>query len=231
MTSDAAGRLRAFFVHLLTASGGACALLALLAAADGEWVSMFAWLGLALFIDGIDGTLARKARVAEILPRWSGDILDFIVDFTTYVFVPAYALAAGGLLPDRLAAPLAAAIVVSGAIYFADREMKTAGNFFRGFPALWNAAAFHLFVLDLAPFVAALVVMALVVLTFVPLRFVHPFRVAQYRALNILALVLWSALGLYALARGLDPGPLAAWMFAALGLYFFVVGFLPVPER
>ena len=86
-----------------------------------------------------------------MLPRWSGDVLDLVVDFVTYVFVPAYAIAAGGLLPDaaRACRP-ASVIVVTGALYFADREMKTADNYFRGFPALWNAAAFYLFVLQAA---------------------------------------------------------------------------------
>ena len=65
--------------------------MALLAAAQGRWVAMFVWLAVALFIDGVDGTLARRFRVAEILPRWSGDALDLVVDFTTYVFVPAFA--------------------------------------------------------------------------------------------------------------------------------------------
>jgi phosphatidylcholine synthase len=220
-------RLLAFGVHVFTALGTACALLALFAAVDGNWLAMFAWLGLALLIDGIDGALARKRRVAEILPRWSGDILDSVVDFTTYVFVPAFAVAASDLLPDSAALPLALAIVVSGAIYFADRQMKTADNYFRGFPALWNAVAFHLFILKPPPAAAAGIIAALVVLTFVPMKFVHPFRVARLRALTILALVCWSLLGLYALMTELDPGPVAAWTFAGLGLYFFVVGLLP----
>lgn len=223
----AGARLLAFSVHILTALGAACALLALLAAAAGDWVAMFAWLGLALFIDGVDGTLARKRRVAEILPRWSGDVLDFVVDFTTYVFVPAFAISASELLPDGIAVPLALAIVVSGAIYFADRQMKTVDSYFHGFPALWNAVAFHLFILKLPPAANAVIVTVLVVLTFVPMKFVHPFRVVRLRMLNILALVCWSLLGLYALMHKLDPGPVVAWTFTALGLYFFVVGLLP----
>ena len=55
----------------------------MLAAARHHWVAMFGWLAVALFIDGIDGTLARRFRVAEVLPRWSGDALDLVVDFTT----------------------------------------------------------------------------------------------------------------------------------------------------
>ncbi len=89
---------------------------------------MFWCLGAALFVDGIDGTFARKFRVAEVLPRWSGDVLDLVVDFITYVFVPAYAIAASGLLPPVLAIPAALLIVVTSALYFADRDMKTAGQ-------------------------------------------------------------------------------------------------------
>jgi phosphatidylcholine synthase len=220
-------RLLAFSVHILTALGAACALLALFAAVEGDWVMMFAWLGLALIIDGFDGALARRGRVAEILPRWSGDVLDSVVDFTTYVFVPAFALATGEVLPDSAAVPLAVAIVVSGAIYFADRQMKTADNYFLGFPALWNAVAFHLFILNLPPVAAAAIVAVLVVLTFVPMKFVHPFRVARLRALTILAVICWSLLGLYALMHELAPGPAVAWTLTAFGLYFFAVGLLP----
>lgn len=216
--------MRPFLVHVFTACGAACALLALFAAAKADWVTMFVWLAVALFIDGIDGTLARRFRVAEILPRWSGDALDLVVDFTTYVFVPAFALATSGLLPAPAAIPLCIAIVVASALYFADDEMKTADNYFRGFPALWNAVAFHLFVLKLPPWVAAVSVAVLVVLTFMPLRVLHPFRVPHLRVVNLLALAAWCALCLYALITGLDPGPVVAWPLALIGLYFLTVG-------
>jgi phosphatidylcholine synthase len=219
-----AARVRPFLVHIFTACGAACALLALLAAAKADWVTMFAWLGLALIIDGVDGTLARRFRVAEILPRWSGDALDLVVDFTTYVFVPAFALATSGLLPPAVAIPLAIAIVVTSALYFADDQMKTSENYFRGFPALWNAVAFHLFVLKLPPWIAAGVVAALVVLTFMPLRVLHPFRVTSLRRINLVALAAWSLLGIYALVMNLDPGAIVAWCLAGLGVYFLTVG-------
>ena len=89
---------------------------------------MFWFLGAALFVDGIDGTLARRLDVAERLPRWSGDMLDLVVDFLTYVFMPAYVVVASGLLPAYLAIPCAVAIIISGALYFADRRMKTDGQ-------------------------------------------------------------------------------------------------------
>jgi len=215
---------RAFAVHVLTASGAALALAALFYAARGQWTAMFVCLGLALIVDGVDGPLARRFKVAELLPRWSGDMLDLVVDFVTYVFVPAYAIAAGGLLPEFVAVPAGMIIVVTGALYFADRNMKTADNYFRGFPTLWNAAAFYLFLLRPAPWLGAVVVATLAVMTFVPIKFVHPVRVVRLRALTIAALVLWSILAIVALVRDLAPGPWVAGGLVLIALYLIGVG-------
>src|SRR5262245_60103358 len=215
---------RAFAVHVFTATGAALALGALVYAVRGQWAAMFLCLGIALIVDGIDGTMARRFGTAERLPRWSGDVLDLVVDFTTYVFVPAYAIVAAPLLPEGLALPAGFVIVVTGAIYFADRDMKTADNYFRGFPALWNAAAFYLFLLEPAPWLALVIVLLLAVLTFAPFKFIHPMRVTRFRPLTIGALVLWSALALIAVLRDLDPGPWVAGGLAVLGLYFVALG-------
>ena len=147
-------------------------------------------------------------RVAELLPRWSGDALDLVVDFTTYVLVPAYALAASGLLPRPLAVPLSIAIVVSAAIYCADRKMKLPDNSFRGFPILWNAIAFHLFVIKFSPWVTAAIVAVFVILTFAPYRTIHPLRMPHMLIPNALALLAWAALALYALAARPRSGTL-----------------------
>jgi phosphatidylcholine synthase len=218
------GYARAFSVHVLTASGAALALAALLAAVRGAFDVMFIWLGIALIVDGVDGTIARRLKAADRLPRWSGEVLDLVVDFVTYVFVPAYAIAAGGLLPPMLAVPAGMVIVITGAIYFSDRRMKTADNYFRGFPTLWNVAAFYLFVLAPAPWLAALVVALLAVLTFVPFKFVHPFRVARLRMVSIAAVVLWSGLAADALVHALAPGPWVAGALVAVAVYFVGVG-------
>jgi phosphatidylcholine synthase len=216
----------AFAVHVFTACGAACALLALIAAAAGRWPQMFLWLGVALAIDGIDGTLARRLRVAEALPHWSGDVLDLVVDVMTYVFVPAYALTASGLLPGSVATLLGIAVVVTGSLYFADRRMKTADHYFRGFPAVWNVAAFYLFVLKPPPWLGALLIAALAVLTFVPVHFIHPVRIAHLRALTTAALVLWALLALVALSDNLHPGFWVTAMLSILALYFIGIGFL-----
>ena len=216
----------AFAVHVFTASGAACALLALIAAVRSDWPQMFVWLGIALFIDGVDGTFARRLRVADVLPRWSGDVLDLVVDILNYVFVPAYALASSGLLPDTAAIPLGIAIVVTGSLYFADRLMKTSDYYFRGFPALWNIAAFYLFLLKPAPWLGALAVAALAALTFVPFHVVHPVRIAHLRALSTAALIAWAALAAYAIAKDLAPGFWTVAALCLLAIYFVGVGFL-----
>jgi len=216
--------LRAFSVHIFTALGAALAFAALVAAVGRQWEVMFGCLGAALFVDGIDGTIARRVKVTELLPRWSGDVLDLVVDFVTYVFVPAYAIAAGGLLPEPLALPAGIVIVVTGALYFADREMKTVDNYFRGFPTLWNGAAFYLFVLKLDPWLAAAIVAALAVLTFVPFKFLHPFRVVRLRAVSIAMVLLWSCLGVITLIRDLDPGPWVTGGLVMVAIYFIGVG-------
>jgi phosphatidylcholine synthase len=216
--------LAAFAVHVFTASGAVCALLALMAAAGSDWPQMFAWLGLALIVDGVDGTFARRLRVAEVLPRWSGDVLDFVVDYTTYVFVPAYAIAVGGVLPASVAVPLGLIIVVTAAIYFADRRMKTSDSYFRGFPALWNIVAFYLFLLKPAPWFAAVAVAALAVATFAPIYFIHPVRVPRWRIVNLLALVLWAGLAILAVVLRLDPPGWVATTLAVIAIYFVIVG-------
>ncbi|MGA2894921.1 MAG: phosphatidylcholine synthase [Xanthobacteraceae bacterium] len=216
----------AFAVHVFTASGAACALLALIAAVRSDWPQMFVWLGIALFVDGVDGTFARRLHVAELLPRWSGDVLDLVVDILNYVFVPAYAIAASGLLPSPVAIPLGIVIVVTGTLYFADRLMKTSDYYFRGFPALWNVAAFYLFLLKPAPWLSAVAVALLAALTFVPFHVVHPVRIAHLRALTTVALVVWTLLAVLAVAKNLDPGLWVVLVLSLLAIYFVGVGFL-----
>jgi phosphatidylcholine synthase len=215
-----------FAIHILTASGAALAFLALLAAVDRAWPAMFLWLGIALIVDGLDGPLARGFHIAAVLPRWSGDTLDLVVDFVTYVFVPAFAIANSGLLPNLLAPVAGVAIVVTGAIYFADRQMKMPGNYFRGFPAIWNTAAFYLLLLRPAPAWSAVAVAALAVATFLPFPFIHPLRVVRLRPLTVALLVLWGVLALMTLARGMAPGPWITGALCAIAIYVVGLGAL-----
>ena len=185
-------------MHIFTAMGAGIALLALLEAVREHWASMFAWLGVALIIDAIDGPMARKLDITRLQPNWSGEVLDLVVDFVTYVFVPAYAITASRLLLPLAAPILGLGIVVSSALYFADRRMKADDNHFRGFPALWNAAAFYLFLLHPPPALASLIVAVLIALTFVPFHVL---------------------LALYTVASDFDVGAPVIAGFCAIGIY------------
>jgi len=194
-------RAAAFSVHVFTALGAGIALLALLEAVREHWVAMFAWLGVALVIDAADGPIARRLDVVRLQPDWSGEVLDLVVDFVTYVFVPAYAITAGGLLLPLAAPLLGIGITVSGALYFADRRMKSADNHFRGFPGLWNIAAFYLFLLHWPAALSSLVVAILIVATFLPFHVIHPVRVVRLRWLTLILMAAWGALVIYALVK------------------------------
>lgn len=213
-------------IHVFTACGAALALLAMILATGGHWAGMFFCLGMALVVDGLDGPLAREFKTTEVLPRWSGETLDLVVDFTTYVFVPAYAIAASGQLPNALAIPAGILVVITGALYFAKRplQMKTADNYFRGFPAAWNLAAFYLYLLEPPPWLAAAAIAALAGLTFADFKFVHPLRVRRFRKFNIALLAIWAVLAGMTVLYNLDPGPYVTWPLSIIAVYFFLAG-------
>ncbi len=211
--------IRAFFVHLLTASGTGIALIAMLEAVREHWAAMFGWLGLALLIDAIDGPLARRFNVGERLPNWSGETLDLVVDFVTYVFVPAFAITASGLLIPLATPVLGFAIVVSGALYFADRRMKADDNHFRGFPALWNAAAFYLFLLRPPAAIGSAALALLVVLSFVSINVMHPVRTVRFRPFNLVLIAAWAVLCIFAVIVNFDVPVVVKILLCAIAFY------------
>jgi phosphatidylcholine synthase len=215
-------RAAAFSVHIFTALGAGVALVALLEAVREHWAAMFWWLGVALVIDAVDGPVARRLDVVRLQPNWSGDVLDLVVDFVTYVFVPAYAITASGLLLPIAAPLLGIGIAVSGALYFSDRRMKSADNHFRGFPGLWNIAAFYLFLLRLPPVWSSLAVAVLIVLTFVPFHVLHPVRVVRLRWLTLSLIGAWTALAMVALTNDFQAGAAVTLALCAIAVY--VVG-------
>jgi phosphatidylcholine synthase len=215
-------RAAAFSVHIFTALGAGIALVAQLEAVREHWAAMFAWLGVALVIDALDGPIARRLDVVRVQPNWSGEVLDLVVDFVTYVFVPAFAITASGLLLPLAAPILGIGIVVTSALYFADRRMKADDNHFRGFPALWNGAAFYLFLLHPSPAIATLAVAVLIVLTFVPFHVLHPVRVVRLRGLTLSLVAVWAVLATYAIGSNFEPGTVITVLLCAIALY--VVG-------
>jgi phosphatidylcholine synthase len=236
----AAGALAAAWgVHLFTSLGVVVAFLALLAIERGQPREALLWLVLAMVIDGVDGTLARAAKVKERLSRIDGGALDLVIDYLTYVFLPVLFIWRGAYLPDALAMPLCAAILSSSLYVFARRDMKTDDGYFRGFPALWNVIAFYFFVMEPGPAMSTIVVVALLIMTFAPVHMVHPFRVRDYgRLLPVLAVVWAVATPMLVLPTLGDPlrsalGAVSvgsALVLIALGLLRTARGPRPAPQ-
>jgi phosphatidylcholine synthase len=213
-----------FLVHVLTASGGAVALLALYAAIERDFPTTFAWLGLAMFIDGIDGTLARAARVTETAATINGSALDLIVDFLTYVVAPIVAVWRSDLMPISVAFWIGLIVIIASALYFADTRMKTSDNWFRGFPALWNVFVLYLFVFRLPWLVNAAAMLLAAALMFAPVVFVHPLRVVRLRPWTVAASIAWFVFAALAIYQHL-----ATDLWIKLGLIATALYFLCLP--
>ncbi len=213
----------AWAVHAFTASGVVIGLLALLAVVDGDPRTALLWLGLATFIDGLDGPAARKLGVREAIPRFDGAILDNVVDYFTWVVVPAIFIYRFGLLPDSLALAGAAYIMATSLYTFANLDLKTSDNYFVGFPAIWNVVAFFMFILETPPIANLIVTAVLGVLTFAPLKFVHPLRVKELRIPTITATALWGLTSLWMVWTYPAPAPWAMTAWLASSIYLAAI--------
>jgi phosphatidylcholine synthase len=216
--------LIALAVHAFTASGVVLAMLAAFAAYNLDWTAFFTWLGIALFVDGVDGPIARKFAVERRLPTFSGAALDTVVDYVTYVFLPAFAIATGGFTSTPVALALAGVIVFTSAMYYADTRMKMKNNAFRGFPVVWNGVVFLLFVFKPGPEIVIAVTLLLAVLTFMPVAFIHPVRVEKWRPVTLAVSLAWFALAGIALAFDLDPPDGVKIALLAASIYLALVG-------
>jgi phosphatidylcholine synthase len=202
-------------VHLFTALGIVCALFAVHAILDRAFETAFIWLGVALIIDGIDGAFARALDVKRRVPRFSGEKLDQVVDYVTYVFVPVLALQLGGYLVGLWGGLLAVLILLSSLYHFGDEGNKSDDHCFVGFPAIWNIVAFYIFAFAFPGWAVSLLVLTCVALTFVRMRWLHPFRVQALRPVNLAMSGLWALATIWTVAVGF---PASAGAMAVLGL-------------
>jgi phosphatidylcholine synthase len=216
----------AYGVHVFTALGAALGFLALEAVIRGDLTLAFWWLGVALVVDAADGPMARRLNVTETASRYDGALLDLVVDFITYVFVPAAML----FRPEVMAQPwgiLSGLVITLGsALYFADTTMKTDDWWFRGFPAVWNVVVFYIVVFTPPTPVAVLIIVVLAALMFLPVIFVHPFRVKRWRVVTMGVLGAWGVATLAALIQKLQPGLLVKAVLLGSALYFVFLGWL-----
>jgi len=217
-------RFAALAVHLLTATGAVFAMLAMLAAVEQKWDLMFLWLVVAFAVDGIDGPLARKFEVKRNAPQFDGELLDLIIDYLTYVFIPAYALFKSGLLPGWTGWVAIIVITYASAMYFADTRMKTKDNSFSGFPGCWNMAVLVLFALSPDFWTILVIVIALSVTMFVPVKFVHPVRTLRWRAVTLPTAFAWTFFAGWAAWVDFDPQSWAHWGLVVTSLYLVLAG-------
>jgi phosphatidylcholine synthase len=184
-------KLPAYAVHLFTATGAVLSMLAMLAAAQGAWSLMFLWLVVALIVDGIDGPLARRYHVTTYAAKIDGVLLDLIIDYLTYVFIPAFALFQSGLLPGWTGWIAIGVITFTSALYFADTRMKNSDGTFAGFPGCWNMLVLVFFAVQPGFWVILGAVIALAAAMFMPLKFVHPVRTKRWRRVTLPVALAW----------------------------------------
>lgn len=221
----------AYLVHLFTATGAIWATLALLAAVDHKWDVMFLWLVVAFLVDGVDGPLARKYGVKTRAPVIDGVLLDLIIDYLTYVFIPAYALFASGLLPGWTGWCAIIVINTASVLYFADTRMKTKDNSFSGFPACWNMVVLVFFALTPSFWVMLAIVVALALLMFYPLKFVHPVRTVRWKALTLPMAIAWVATAAWAAWLDFDAPLIAHWGLVVSSIYLSLAGIVQQATR
>ena len=216
----------AWAVHAYTASGALMGLAGVLAVVAGDLRQAFLWMFAATFVDGTDGWLSRLARVKERTPAFDGARLDDIVDYLTFVFLPAFLIVMAGLVPEGLKFVAAGAMLLSSAYGFASLDAKTSDHFFTGFPSYWNIAALYLAVLDLSPSINAAVIVALELLVFVRIGYVYPSRTPTLKALTLALMVAW-ALMLLAIILML-PAPPRWLVIASFGfpVYYVVLSLI-----
>ena len=224
---------KALLVHLLTATGAVLAMLAMLAAVEEEWSLMFLWLVVAFAVDGVDGPLARKYHVKKYAPNFDGVLMDLIIDYLTYVFIPAFALFKSDLLPGWTGWCAIIIITYASALYFADNRMKTKDNSFSGFPGCWNMLVLVLFAIEPNFWISLGIVAALAVAMFLPLKFIHPVRTVRWRVVSLPVAFAWTFFAAWAAWVDFHPESWAHWGLVVTSVYLCLAGILQqiIPER
>jgi phosphatidylcholine synthase len=179
----------------------------------------------AVAVDATDGTLARLARVKELIPDFDGDRLEDIVDYLNYVFVPAILLVSGDLLPPADALWLAALPLIASAYGFCQKEAKTADHYFLGFPSYWNIVAFYMYVLRTPRWLNAFLIILLAALVFVPIKYLYPSRNPVMRQWTLALGAIWALLVIVVIYSLPNPNPLVVLASLLFPLYYLALSF------
>lgn len=226
-------KMKAFAVHLFTATGAVFAMLAMLAAVDGKWDLMFVWLVVAFIVDGIDGPLARRYEVTRNAPQYDGVVLDLLIDYLTYIFIPAFALFKSGLLPDWTGWICILIITYTSALYMVDTGMKTKDKSFAGFPACWNMLVLVIFATEPNYWIILALVVGCAVAMFTPLKFIHPVRTERWRTISLPVALVWTVCAAIAAWANFHPGPFVTALLTLTSVYLLFVGIVQqiLPDR
>ena len=222
-TAGRGARAAAWAVHFYTASGAILALAAVAATARGDARQAFLWLAAQVFVDSTDGWLARFTRVKERAPSIDGARLDDIVDYLTYVFVPAWMVIRFALVPEGAAWAVAGAVLLSSALGFSREDAKTSDHYFTGFPSYWNVVVLYFVLLGTSQRVNAVILLGLAALVFVPIRYVYPSRTVTLRPLTVALGALWATALLAALLGSPPASRRLAWASLLFPAYYFVL--------
>jgi len=204
----------AWSVHLFTATGAVVGTMALLAVFAGNEGRAALLMLVAIAIDAVDGTLARRARVSEVTPGFDGRRLDDMVDYFNFVLVPMIFLVAAGLVPSWI---WIVPPILASAYGFSQADAKTEDDFFLGFPSYWNVVALYLWLLGVSSGTGAGILLVLAVAVFVPLKYVYPSKAPRLRRTTNVLGTLWFVLLTVAVAF---PEATARWRLAEWTLAF-----------
>jgi phosphatidylcholine synthase len=221
----------AWSVHLFTATGAVWGFFAVRAIFAHEWKLAIIWMAAAIFVDGFDGILARWTDVKTYASGLDGALLDNILDYLNYVFVPALFLVEAELLPANLALPGAIAILLTSAYQFTQVDAKSDGktddHYFKGFPDYWNVMVIYMLVLGLNPWLNFGFLVLFNILIFVPIKYIYPTRTARLKKLTLALTYLFGALGLVGLILYPNEPKWIWWATLLYGVYYVALSLWP----
>ena len=191
----------AWSTHLFTASGAIWGLLSILAISSHQWLLAFTWMAASVFVDSFDGLLARRVRVKAVLPEFDGALLDNMIDFLNYVFVPAFFLYEADILPPQYALVGAVLILLASSYQFCQDDAKTEDHYFKGFPSYWNIMVYYMFILSLDGWINLSITVLLTALVFVPIKYVYPSRTKLHQKLTMALAALWGIINIIILTQ------------------------------
>ena len=223
-------KILAWSVHLLTGTGAVWGLLTIIAVFEESWRLAISWIIVAMFVDGVDGMLARAFHVKEYAQNIDGALLDNMIDYLNYVVVAAVILIkVPDMLPAGFALPIAFSILLTSGYQFTQLDAKTDNEsyFFKGFPSVWNFLVLYLMLLGLNPWINLLMLIACNILVFVPVKYIYPTRNNRLRRLTLGLTYLCGVIGVWGLLQYPDVPQWVIFVSLIYTIYYALLSFFP----